>query len=81
MSSPIFSTLYGGEVPTMPTRSPEEALEPAEPTYELELPLADEQGRLRDGMVGRAKVIIGKETLWGRFSRWFLQTLRQDIRL
>lgn len=81
MSSPVFSTVYGGQVPTMPTASPEEALEPAEVTYEIELAIIDPQGRFRDGLVGKAKIIIGRESLWGIFSRWFLQTLRPEILL
>jgi len=81
MSSAAFSTVFHGEVPTMPAADKEEALEPAEPTYELEFPLADAEGRLRDGMVGRAKIIVQERTLGGAFYRWLIRTLRLDIRL
>ena len=81
MSSPAFSTAFKGEVPTMPASSPEEALEPAEITHELVLPVTDSEHRLRDGMVGRSKIIIEKQTLGRAFYRWLLQTLRMDIRI
>jgi putative peptide zinc metalloprotease protein len=79
MSSAVFSTVYGGDISTMPSATPKEALEPAESVYEINIPLQD--SRLRDGMVGQAKIIIGDETLWGLFTRWFLQTIRQEFRI
>ena len=81
MSSPAFSTAFGGEVPTMPTTSKEEALEPADNTFELILSLPERDQRLRDGMVGRAKIIVEKKTLAGAFYLWLIRTLHQDIRL
>ena len=79
MSSAVFSTVYGGDISTMPAATPQEALEPAEAVYEINIPLTD--SRLRDGMVGQAKIIIGEETIWGLFTRWFLQTVRQEFRI
>ncbi len=79
MSSPAFSTAFGGEVPTMPAAEEEQALEPADNTYELELPLQD--SALRDGMVGRAEILIEKKPLGKTVYIWLLRTLRQDIRL
>ena len=81
MSSPAFSTVYKGEVPTMPAADEQEALEPADVTYELELQIADNQTQLRDGMVGRAKIIVQEKSLWQSFYLWLIQTIRQDIRL
>ncbi|OPZ98393.1 MAG: Peptidase family M50 [Planctomycetes bacterium ADurb.Bin412] len=80
MFSPAFSTVYGGEVATMPAAKAEEALEPADRTYELVLPLAKD-ARLRDGLVGRAKIIIEQQTLGRTVYLWFIQVLRQDLRL
>jgi putative peptide zinc metalloprotease protein len=80
MSSPAFSTMYGGDIPTMPAAEPEQALEPADRTYELVLPLAKDT-RLRDGLVGRAKIIIEEQTLGRTVYLWFIQVLRQDLRL
>ena len=80
MSSAAFSTVFKGEVATMPAASAEEALEPAENTYELVLSLA-EDGRLRDGLVGRAKVIVEEKTLGEAFYMWLIRTLRLNIRL
>lgn len=81
MSSAAFSTAFGGEVATMPAASQQEALVPADVTYELELPLRDDTGFLRDGLVGRAKLIVEKKTLGWTVYVWLLQTLRQDLRL
>ena len=81
MSSAAFSTAFGGEVATMPAATPAEALEPAENTYEMVLPIACCDGRLRDGMVGRAKIILERQTLGRAAYRWLSQTLRQDIRI
>ncbi len=81
MSNPAFSTAFKGEVPTLPAANVQEALKPAEITHELVLPVTDPQGQLRDGMVGRSKIIIEKQTLGRAFYRWLLQTLRMDIRL
>ncbi|MCP4713434.1 MAG: hypothetical protein GY869_32795 [Planctomycetes bacterium] len=89
MSSPAFSVIYHGEVPTLPAASQEEALTPATTTYEYELELLSEgedklpiaSGILRDGMVGRSKVVIERMTLGQSFVSWFLRTIRLDIRL
>ncbi len=81
MSSPAFSTAYGGEVQTMPAATPQEAIEPAENTYELELPLENPGFPLREGMVGKAKIIMGDDSLFEIFTYWFMQTIRQDFRL
>ena len=81
MSSAAFSAVFGGEVATLPAASEEEALEPADVTYELEVPLAGVDERLRDGMVGRTKIVVERRTLGGAFWFWLLQTLQQDIRL
>ena len=81
MSSPAFSTAFKGEVQTLPAADVKEALMPAEITHELVLPVVDPEGRLRDGMVGRSKIIIEKQTLGRAFYRWLLQTLRMDIRI
>jgi len=81
MSSPAFSTAFKGEVQTLPAADVKEALMPAEITHELVLPVTDPEGRLRDGMVGRSRIIIEKQTLGRAFYRWLLQTLRMDIRL
>lgn len=81
MSSPAFSTAFHGEVPTLPGADPESALEPAENTYELVVPIEGQDMRLRDGVVGRAKIIIEERTLAGSFYLWLIRTLRQDIRL
>jgi len=89
MSSPAFSVIYHGEVPTLPAASQEEALTPASTMYEYELELLSEgeeklpiePGILRDGMVGRSKVIIERMTLGEAFYNWFIRTLRLDIRL
>jgi len=80
MSSPAFSTVFGGEVATMPAADVQEALEPADVTYELELPIAADK-RLRDGMVGRAKIIVQEKSLGRAFYLWLIRALRQDIRL
>ena len=80
MSSAAFSTVFHGEVQTMPAAEAKEALVPAENTYELEISLAEDL-RLLDGMVGRAKIIIEEKTLGQAFYWWVMQTLRQDIRL
>jgi putative peptide zinc metalloprotease protein len=80
LSSPAFSTAFGGEIATMPAASKEEAMEPAENTYELELRLPTD-ARLRDGMSGRAKIILTKKTLARTVYVWFVRTLRHDIRL
>jgi putative peptide zinc metalloprotease protein len=80
MSSPAFSTVFGGEVPTVPTAEVEDALEPAQNTYELVLPL-DSDPALRDGMIGRAKIIVTDKTLARAFYLWLIRTLQQDIRL
>ena len=81
MSSAAFSTVYKGEVPTMPAADEQEALEPADVTYELELQIIDQQSQLRDGMVGRVKIIVQEKSLWQSFYLWLIQTIRQDIRL
>jgi len=86
MSSPAFSTVFGGDVATMPAAKTEEALEPADNTYELVLSLKHdalpkEIIELRDGMIGRAKIILEEKTLAKAVYFWFLQTLRQDLRL
>jgi len=81
MSSAAFSTVFGGEISTMPTTSREEALEPAENTYELIVGLPQKDLRLRDGMVGKVKIIVEKKTLAEAFYLWLIRTLRQDIRL
>ena len=89
MSSPAFSVIYHGEVPTLPAANQEEALTPASTMYEYELELLSEgeektpiePGILRDGMVGRSKVIIERMTLGESFISWFLRTIRLDIRL
>ncbi|MBN1437448.1 MAG: hypothetical protein JW936_10275 [Sedimentisphaerales bacterium] len=91
LSSPAFSTVFGGEVATMPAASSSEAVEPAENTYELVLPvqgLAEGEddsevvlGLLRHEMEGRAKIIVQERTLGGAFYRWLLRTMRQDLRL
>ena len=81
MPSPALSTAFKGDVPTMPAANSQEALLPAEPTHMLDLPVSDPEGRLRDGMMGRTKIIIEKQTLGRAFYRWLLQTLRMDIRL
>lgn len=81
LSSPAFSTVYGGDVTTMPATTAEETIEPAETTYELALPLLEDDPRLRDGMVGRAEIVMGKESLGQMFYYWLIGTLRQDIRL
>ncbi len=81
MSSAAFSTVFKGEVNTLPTANPEDSLVPAQTTYELVLPLPDDQAELRDGMVGRASVVVEQSTLGKAFYRWLLRTLRQDIRL
>ena len=81
MSSPAFSTAFKGEVQTLPAADIKEALIPAENTHELILPVSNSQGRLRDGLVGRSKIIIEKQTLGRAFYRWLLQTLRMDIRI
>lgn len=77
MSSAVFSTVYRGDIATMPSATPQEALEPADTVYEINIPLQD--ARLTDGMVGQARIIIGDETLWGLFTRWLLQTIRQEF--
>ncbi len=81
MSIPAFSTAFRGEVPTMPSSKGEDAIIPAENTYELVLPIPGKDSRLRDGMVGRAKIIIEKQTLGRAFYLWFINTIRQDVRL
>lgn len=80
MSSPAFSTVYGGEVPTIPT-SPEDAMEPADNTYEVVLAIPGLQSQLRDGMVGRAKIIIDRKSLGRTAALWLKTILQQDIRL
>jgi len=80
MSSPAFSTVFGGEVPTVPTAEAADALEPAQNTYELVLPL-DSDAALRDGMIGRARIIVTDKTLASAFYLWLIRTLQQDIRL
>ncbi|MBN1764799.1 MAG: hypothetical protein JW860_06040 [Sedimentisphaerales bacterium] len=81
MSSPVFSTIFGGGVATMPATNIEEAVEPADNTYELVIPIAGTDLRLRDGLVGKAKIIVQKRTLAGAFYLKLIRTLRQDIRL
>jgi putative peptide zinc metalloprotease protein len=81
LSSPAFSTVYGGQITTMPATTAAETIEPAETTYELECPLATDDLRLRDGMVGRINVMMGKQSLGQMFYYWLIRTLRQDIRL
>jgi len=81
LSSAAFSTAFQGEVATMPTTSAEEALDPADNTYELLVPMKENDPRLRDGLVGRAKIIVEKKTLGRAFYLWLIRTLRQDIRL
>jgi len=80
LSSAAFSTVFGGEVPTMPSADPKDAVTPAENTFEWVLPLEKDM-RLRDGMGGRAKFIIEKKTLGAVFYRWLIRALKQDIRL
>ena len=80
MSSPAFSTAFGGEVETIAT-SAEEAMEPAVNTYEIVLPITGLQSRLRDGMVGRAKIILEKKSLGRAAYLWLITTLKQDLRL
>jgi len=89
MSSPAFSVIYHGEVPTLPAANQEEALTPASTMYEYELELLSEgeektpiePGILRDGMVGRSKVIIERMTLGEAFYSWFIRTWRLDYRI
>ena len=81
MSSAAFSTALGGEVPTMPAASETQALKPAENTYEVALPINQYAPELRDGMVGRAKIIVERRTLGRAAYIWLIRTLRQDIRL
>ena len=81
MSSAAFSTAFGGEISTMPAANEQEALEPADITYELSLPIDSNDPRLRDGMVGRAKIIVEQKSLGRTFYLWLIRTLRQDIRL
>jgi hypothetical protein len=59
----------------------EDALEPAENTYELVLPMQSGETRFCDGMVGRAKIIVEEKTLAKAFYLWLITTLKQDIRL
>jgi len=81
LSSPAFSTVYGGQVSTMPATTAAETIEPAETTYELACPLDTQDLRLRDGMVGRVNILMGKQSLGQMFYYWLIRTLRQDIRL
>lgn len=80
MSSAAFSTIYGGEVQTLPAADKEQAITPARNTYEFELPL-ESNPALRDGMVGRAKFIVERKTLAAASYRWLIRTLRLDFRL
>ncbi|MBN2209892.1 MAG: PqqD family peptide modification chaperone [Sedimentisphaerales bacterium] len=81
MSSPAFSTAYGGEVLTMPAEKAEDTVIPAINTYEIELPINHVDMRLRDGMIGRAKFIIQERTLGGAIYRWLMRTLALDFKL
>ncbi len=81
MSSAAFSVVYHGEVPTLPAASQEEALTPADIIFEYELSFSSQNRHLRDGMVGRTKIIVEKKSLGHAFYLWLLRTLRLDIRL
>jgi|GEM_PF-672415 len=80
MSSPVFSSMLGGEVTTLPAASFEEALTPAEPTYEVIIQVASDQtklveGRLQDGLVGRVNIVVDEsQTVGGLVFRWFVKT-------
>ena len=80
LSSAAFSTVFHGQVATLPAAEPQDAIEPANNTYELEVSLPDDI-RFRDGLVGQAKVIVEEKTLGEAVYLWFIRTLRQDIRL
>jgi len=80
MSSPVFSSMLGGEVATLPSASFEDALTPAEPTYEVVIQIASDQiestaGKLQDGLVGRASIIVDEsQTVGGLVFRWLVKT-------
>ncbi|MBI9018142.1 MAG: biotin/lipoyl-binding protein [Phycisphaerae bacterium] len=86
LSNPAFSAAWGGTVPTLPTNSIKEALEPAESTYELVFPLdQDELNQnnivLQDGMSGQGRIIIEKKTVYQVVKRWFIRNLKLDFGL
>ena len=80
LSSLAFSTMYQGDIPTIPSTDQEDILKPAVNVYEVKLPisLADSVG-LRDGQTGRVRIIYEDKTLGQTFMSWLYRTLRLDL--
>ncbi len=82
LSSLAFSTMYQGDIPTLPTTDKEEILKPAINVYELVLPIAQSDSTgLRDGQTGRIRIIYEDKTIGQTFMSWLYRTLVLDLRL
>jgi putative peptide zinc metalloprotease protein len=67
----------GGDLPTVRTEQGIE--EPANPTFQVAVPLREEIPHLLSGAVGIAKVHVGSQTLGGRLWRLACQTFRLEM--
>lgn len=82
LSSPAFSTMFKGDIPTEPSRDDSKLLKPSNNIYELTLPIEiDDSIGLRDGLTGRVKINYQDKTLGQTFLSWLFRTLRLDLGL
>jgi len=78
--SPIhLSSLHGGSLPTK--MDPGGVARPLSPIFEAVVPLPekDDNGLLRIGLVGRAKITTAPRTLWSRLYRYAAHTFNFEI--
>ncbi len=77
-SPPHLSSLHGGQLPTQ--MGPDGVPRPLTPVYDALAPLPDdEQGMLRIGMVGQAKIHVRPRTLLFRLYRYFSRTFNFEL--
>lgn len=72
-----LSRKTGGELETRTDKAGQER--PAHTTYQASAPLANDAGRLIAGARGRARILVGNETLGQRCYREFCRTLAWDM--
>lgn len=79
-TSPVhLSSLHGGSLPTK--MDPSGVARPLSPIFEAVVPLPDkdDDGLLRLGLVGRAKISTPPRTLWSRLKRYVAHTFNFEI--
>jgi putative peptide zinc metalloprotease protein len=73
-----LSSLHGGQLPTQ--MGPDGVPRPLSPAFEALAPLPDdEQGLLRIGLVGQAKIQVRPRTLLFRLYRYFSRTFNFEL--